>query len=53
VRKSSSLPLISGTGKTRQAPYYYEPYFGYLLCFIMSYAFHVDLVNQLNDDSLS
>ena len=25
----------------RQAPHYYEPYFGYLLSFIMSYALHV------------
>jgi hypothetical protein len=37
---------IRSSGKTRQAPHYYEPYFGYLLCFIISYALHVVLVSK-------
>jgi hypothetical protein len=53
TRASCRLQLrIRSSGKTRQAPHYYEPYCGYLLYFIMSYAFHVDLFNHLNDASL-
>ena len=31
----------------RQAPHYYQPYFGYLLSFIMSYELHVVLDSGL------
>ena len=54
TRVSCRLQLqIRWSGKTKQTPHYYKLYFGYLLCFIMSYAFDVDLANQLNDVSLS
>jgi hypothetical protein len=44
---SRDLPWSSGC-HDRQAPHYYEPYFGYaFISFIMSRASHLKLINDI------
>ena len=44
---SSSASRCLNDNTNRQAPHYYEPYFGYLSSYIMSYALHVELDNDI------